>query len=159
MTTAIALNYGISPPHTCRVEVQPLEPACAHSRMWQSGGGEFTAANGVHYVMNGMTVLRYNEGLTLAQSRGYLFPQYFNTGCSTLYCKDGTMCPNSTPVKSNPTTTSMLDYLFENHSDFTGNSAPPGDCSKGTSYSSTRGWELQGNRLKWQLDNDNNNNM
>ena len=142
MATAISLNYGISDPKTCRVEITPSScPLGLNSSI--KGSQTYTTPTGVVYRNFGMTVQDYNRGLRLPQQRTFVGPEYFNSGCTSLYCKDAQMCPSSVEAQSCERTTDMLDYLFERQSDFTGNNAPPpcfgGKC---VDYGSTLGWQL-----------------
>jgi len=117
------------------------------------GNQSYTTPGGVTFRTNGMTVTDFNQGLRLPQMRTFLGPEYWNAGCTSLYCKDSTMCPGGTNATTCAPTGDMFNYLFESHSDFTGNDAPPacfgGLCS---GYSSVLGWETSntGMGTKWQ---------
>lgn len=153
MTTAISLNYGISNPETCRVEVVPS--SCMTSLNSSIKGSQnYTTTGGIALHQYGMTVQNYNEGLRQPQMRTFLGPEYFNAGCTSLYCKDSNMCPSSVPARGCARSSDMFNYLFDHQSDFTGNDAPPacfgGKCS---GYDSTIGWQLsstQPSTVQWQ---------
>jgi hypothetical protein len=151
MTTAISLDYQMSPPATCRVEIQP--PSCQlNDKAKMKGNQVYTNPQDVTFREYGMTVQNYNSGLQMPQMRTFLGPEYFNGGCTSLYCKDSTMCPTGSTARSCQPSSDMFDYLFTSQSDFTGNSAPPqiagGKC---VSYDSVLGWELGANgEPKWK---------
>jgi hypothetical protein len=156
MTTAISLNYGISAPSTCRVEVLPGTTAVGYNTVMK-GGQQYTTPFGVTYRMNGMTITHQDRGLHMPQMRSFLAPEYYNAGCTSLYCKDAQMCPGSTIARPGKEQQDMYDYLFEPQSDVTGNDAPPA-CFVGgdkyCSYNSVLGWQQTpgSTTLKWQTD-------
>jgi hypothetical protein len=150
---AIGLNFGMSPPETCRVEVQPSKCSTGVNSSIK-GSQNYTTPQGVTYHQYGMTVSDYNQGLRVPQMRTFLGPEFFNGGCTSLYCKDSTMCPNSVKAQTCAQTQDMFKYLFDSERSFVGNTAPPacfgGKCS---GYSSVPGWETSASnptQLKWQ---------
>src|SRR5579872_1435104 len=150
--SGISLDYGLSPPETCRVELNP--GVCNTSPFSQMVGNQtFTNDNGVTFRQYGMTRQNYNVGLRMPQMRTFLGPDYFNSGCTSLYCKDGAMCPQSVVAKECQLSSDMFDYLFTHQGHHTGNGAPPpcfgGKCS---GYDSTLGWQTDTNAavLNWQ---------
>lgn len=153
MTTAISLNYGISNPETCRVEVTPSTCQIGANAVIK-GSQTYTDPYNVTSHVYGMTVQNYNEGLRQPQMRTFLGPEYFNAGCTSLYCKDSQMCPSSVPAQSCERSNDMFAYLFEQQSNFTGSNPPPacfgGKCS---GYDSTVGWSVSKQnptKLQWQ---------
>lgn len=154
MTTAISLDYGISNPQTCRVEVQPSTVATGFNTVMK-GGQKYTTPSGITYRINGMTITQPDKGLRMPQMRSFLAPEYYNSGCSSLYCKDAQMCPSSVTIQSDHENNDMMNFLFESHSDFTGNDAPP-QCFAGgdkySGYNSVRGWQTSGlsSQMQWQ---------
>lgn len=153
MTTAINLDFGLSPPSTCRTEVQPGTCKLGLNSI-QKGSQRYTTPTGVTFRNNGMTVQDFNAGLRLPQMRTFLGPEYFNSGCTSLYCKDDTMCRGSKTARECQPTSDMMAYNFEAQCDSTGNSSPPWlAVGKGVTYNSTLGWELSDTSpglLKWQ---------
>ena len=153
MASAINLNYGISDPETCRVEVVPT--SCTRgARTTVHGSQVYTNPSGVVYRTGGMIVQDSNRGLRLPQQRSFLSPEYYNSGCTSLYCKDAQMCPGSVSAQTCDRTSDMMSFLFETQSDHTGNNAPPscfggGKCS---GYDSTLGWQLSNKpgALQWE---------
>jgi hypothetical protein len=149
----IGLGCDVADASTCRVEVEPS--SCqVREGLTMKGGGKFTTPQGITYRMNGMTVSDYNRGLCQPQMRTFLGPEYFNSGCSSLYCRDKQTCPNSKMASGCNQTGDMMSYLFESQADFIGNDAPP-PCfggSKCGGYGSVVGWETNPNGpgLKWQ---------
>jgi len=154
MSSAITLNYGISPPKTCRVEVTPSTCQLGLNSAIK-GSQNYTNPGGVTFHTYGMTVQDYNAGLRQPQMRTFLGPEYFNSGCSSLYCKDSALCQQSKMAQGCQRSDDMFTYLFAHQSDFTGNNAPQSVAigSKCSGYNSVKGWELSSTnptQLKWQ---------
>jgi len=151
MATAISLDYQLSPPNTCRVEVQPTTMKVGMSAV-QKGSQNYTNPGGIVYHQYGATMQDYNQGLRMPQMRTFLGPEIFNGGCVDLYCKDSTVCPHQRIATSSVVTNTMFDNVFAPQCDFTGNNAPPpcfaGKCS---GYDSTVGWQIGANgKVQWQ---------
>lgn len=156
MASRIGLGCGIADASTCRMEVEPSSCKMG-TGMTMQGGGKFTTAQDVTYRVNGMTISDYNAGLRQPQMRTFLGPEYFNSGCSSLYCRDKEACGgNMKLAKGCGQTGDMMSFLFESQADFIGNDAPP-PCfggSKCGGYGSVLGWETnpKGPGLKWQAE-------
>lgn len=153
MSTAIALNYGISDASTCLQEVVPN--TCQTGFMTTMKGLQLPTGP-LQERVYGMQIKNWQAGKLPQQWGPSLYPEYFGGQCSSLYCKDAQMCPGNRNAKACSQTQDMLDYLFPRESNEIGNSAPPSvligpKC--GATYDSVAGWEInnQGTGLKWQM--------
>lgn len=140
-----AACVGLSPPETCRVEMPLVVPPST-----------CTLPGGIQYNIQGMTVFPQNQTLRVAQRRPWLEPEFYNSGCAPMYCKDQVQCPLGKIATESPKTRALLDAAFSSNCPFTGNDASPA-CFQGKcgTYNSTSGWEVtQDQKLRWQTRND-----
>lgn len=126
--------------HTCLYENQPRNCQLGSPFKVERVGPEHR---------DGMIVLERDPDLCVAQRGSFLYPKFWNSGCSSLRSTYPT--GSNTPWQSCGNSRQMFDTLFENHVDFTGNSAPP-ECYMGKcGYNSTQGWEYGASgKLNWQ---------
>lgn len=94
------------------------------------------------YYENGLQIYRPGDGLTVAQQRDFLAPEFFDSGCLQEKCASAANCPN--PGKN--TTESLqekrlFNKVFASTDPFTVNGTPA-TCAgvKGASANSYVGW-------------------
>ncbi len=104
--------------------------------------------NGSTFSQNGMYQWKPQNGLRVYQQPQYLSTEYFNSGCSSLYCNNdqdvyptGHGCTGGKPSRGDAETTETLNYYFQSTDPFQGNSVPVNAVGiKGTTQNSTAGW-------------------
>ena len=122
------------------------------------GSSKTITPYGVTYYRPGVTIREFNHGeLRLPQKREFLGPEFYNSGCATLYGNSRfNKGPNSANTDSNATM-AMYDYVFSSSPYFEGNSASCYDAGvKCTGPNSALGWMMDpAGNLLWKSTNEN----
>ena len=130
---------------SCRVD---NPEACEELSLNKWGRGFSSYEHGgAKYYQNGMYQYKPENGLRVSQQRPFLTTEYYNSGCSSLYCTNnepdypsGHSC-NGQISRGDAETNSMLDYYFQSTDPFIGNSIPVNAVGiKSTSVNSSAGW-------------------
>ena len=153
MCSGISGDCRTNAPRISTMDSQGGECIVEQGRIGDLGSKTFTTPYNVVYQRPGVTVREFNHaGLRLPQKREFLGPEFFNSGCATLYGNSRFGGGPSSATESSQTE-AMFDYNFAPHSYFEGNDA---DCSctlaKCNSLPNTaQGWMLNKNGdLLWQ---------
>jgi hypothetical protein len=148
----------------CRVDLPRIstydskgqECAIVPGKIGDLGSKIYTTPYNVVYYRPGVTVREFNHaGLRLPQKREFLGPEFFNTGCATLFGNNRfNVGPNSADTDSIGTQ-AMYDYNFAPQPYFQGNDF---DCYnagvKCVSPNSALGWMLtKDDKLLWKSKN------
>ncbi len=98
------------------------------------GTKRFITPDNVEFVQNGVTVREFNHrALRLPQKRPFLGPEFFNSGCATLY---GTVGYDTNMADVNPAVTAnMFNNVFASQGFFEGNNPAP--CCTGVKAASS----------------------
>lgn len=132
-------------PISCRVD-NPMP--CEEQSLNKWGRGFYSYKhNGAIYQQNGMYEYRDGNGLRVSQRRPFITSEYYDAGCSSLYCDNnkpdypsGHSC-NGQISRGDAETNKMLDNAFRSTDPFQSNSVPVSAVGiKGTSGNSTAGW-------------------
>jgi hypothetical protein len=115
---------------SCRVDLPRIstldtkggECAIEPGKIGDLGSKKFVTPYNVTYYQPGVTIREFNhEGLRLPQKREFLGPEFFNSGCTTLYGNNRfTTGPNTADTDSKDTM-AMFDYTFATRPYFEGN--------------------------------------
>lgn len=143
-----SLTVGQSPKGhlmSCRVN----NPApCEEQSLNKFGRGFYSYQhNGAVYQQNGMYAYQPDNGLRVYQRRPFITSEYYNSGCSSIYCDNnqptypsGHSC-NGPLSHGDAQTNQMLDVYFASEDPFQSNSVPVSAVGvKGTSANSSAGW-------------------
>jgi len=153
----------------CRVDLPRIstmnskgdECAIVPGKVGDLGSKVFTTPYNVVYQRPGVTIREFNhEGLRLPQKRSFLGPEFFNSGCATLY---GNSRFNQGPNSANESTdtSAMFDYAFATRPYFESSAGGAGPCyCAGAKCSdpvnSFIGWNLdKDGQLGWKSKNQN----
>ena len=148
----------------CRVDLKRIstldskggECAIEPGKIGDLGSSKLTTPYGVTYYRPGVTVREFNHAeLRLPQKREFLGPEFFNTGCATLYGNSRfNQGPNSATTDS-AASLAMYDYVFSPRPYFEGNNASCYNAGvKCMSPNSALGWMQDKNgNLLWQTTN------
>lgn len=125
------LNATVPEPQSCRTDFVP-SVTVVNPLVRQLGN---QAYGPWHY--NGMTEVSENWALPTPQHRSFLFPQYFSSGCVSLYCNSQSQCPGSKPAQV--MLGSPMNQMFQPNPVFA--DQLPGSCFQGKSLQNTSlGW-------------------
>jgi hypothetical protein len=120
------------------------------------GSSKIITPYGVTYYRPGISIREFNHGdLRLPQKREFLGPEFFNSGCATLYGNSRfNQGPNSATTDSK-STTAMYDFVFSSSPYFEGNHASCYDAGvKCAGPNSALGWMMDpAGTLLWQSAN------
>lgn len=116
----------------CRVDLPRIstmdtkggECAIVPGKIGDLGSSKIVTPYGVTYYRPGVTTREFNgPDLRLPQKRDFLGPEFYNSGCATLYGNTRfTQGPNSA-VTDSAATMAMFDYTFAPRPYFEGNAA------------------------------------
>lgn len=147
------MNCRVNNPATCK-------PVSLNK--WEVGGSQITE-NGVTMYNHGMIISKPGDGLTVYQRRSFIEPEYYNSGCSSLYCQDRLSCPEgklSMPTKQE---NEMFDYFFASTDPFITNNEMPRSCAgiNEGNINSYSGWMVPPNQTTpvWMLNAQKNGNV
>ena len=148
----------------CRVDLPRIstygskgqECSIVPGKIGDLGSKMYTTPYNVVYYRPGVTVREFNHaGLRLPQKREFLGPEFFNSGCATLYGNNRFNQGPNTATSDSMGTQAMFDYNFATQPYYQGNNF---DCynagAKCVSPNSALGWMLgKDNQLLWKSQN------
>lgn len=130
---------------SCRVD----NPAPCEELSLNKWGRDFYSYkhNGAIYQQNGMYQVSPGNGLRVYQQRPFITSEFYNSGCSSLYCDNNDpeypskkSC-NGPLAQGDAETNKMLDNAFQSTDPFQGNAIPVSACGvKSTSMNASCGW-------------------
>ena len=111
------------------------------------GSKKFVTPENVTYYQPGVTIQEFNhQELRLPQKRSFLGPEFFNSGCATLYGDSRFDNGPNSALSDNQSTTAMFDYNFAPQAYYDTNNI---NCStagvKCAGPNSALGWTLDAN--------------
>lgn len=145
----------------CRVDMGRIgtmgskgnECALDAGKIGDLGSSKTITPYGVTYYRPGVVVREFNHNdLRLPQKREFLGPEFYNSGCGTLYGNSRfNQGPNSATTETSATM-SMYNYMFGSEPYFQGNSANCYDAGvKCSGPNSALGWMTdKTGKLLWQ---------
>lgn len=150
----VARDCRVDLPRISTMGTQGGECAIVPGKVGDLGSKVFVTPYNVIYQRPGVTVREFNhEGLRLPQKREFLGPEFFNSGCATLYGNSRfNQGPNS--AQESQETENMFNYAFATQPYFQGNdfdcACVLGKCA-GDLSNSAMGYMLDDNsQLLWK---------
>ena len=145
----------------CRVDLKRIstldtpggECAVVPGKIGDLGSSKIVTPYGVTYYRPGVTVREFNHAeLRLPQKRAFLGPEFFNSGCATLYGNSRFQQGPNSAVTDSLATQAMFDYNFGSQPFSQGNAVACYNAGmKGPSPNSALGWMTdQSGNLLWQ---------
>lgn len=157
------MSKNITYQPACRVQLPVIstwerpgdETVIEHGKIGDLGSKTYISPNNVIYQQPGVTIREFNHrGLNWHQKKEHLGPEFFNTGCATLYGNSlHDHGPNTTV--DDKKTQDMFNYYFSSVEAFRGNNPWIGNAGvKHSTMNSANGWHVEKNgELIWEKEN------
>jgi hypothetical protein len=143
-------------PRISTLDQQGGECAIVPGKIGELGSQKMVTPYGVTYYRPGVTVREFNgPELRLPQKRAFLGPEFFNSGCATLYGNSRFNSGPNSALTDQAATQSMFNYTFSPRPYFEGNNASCYNAGvKCVGPNGALGWMMnkEGNLL-WQATN------
>ena len=145
----------------CRVDMKRIstldskggECAIVPGRIGDLGSSKVVTPYGVTYYRPGVAVREFNgPELRLPQKREFLGPEFFNSGCATMYGNNRFQSGPNSAATDSAATQAMFNYSFAPRPYFEGNAASCYDAgAKCMGPNSALGWMMdKSGKLLWQ---------
>lgn len=146
----------VDAPRISTLESRGGECATDQGVIGDLGSSKTVTSYGVTYYHPGVVVREFNHPpLRLPQKREFLGPEFFNSGCATLYGNTRFDSGPNSALTDAAATRAMFDYNFASRPYFEGNNASCYNAGvKCTSPNSALGWMMDpSGKLLWQSTN------
>lgn len=143
-------------PRISTLDQQGGECAVVPGKIGDLGSQKMVTPYGVTYYRPGVTVREFNgPELRLPQKRAFLGPEFYNSGCATLYGNSRFNSGPNSAVTDQVATQAMFNYSFSPRPYFEGNNASCYNAGvKCTSPNGALGWMMdKEGKLLWQSTN------
>jgi len=146
----------------CRVDLPRIstpghpggECALVPGKIGDIGSKKYVTPYNVIYHEPGTIIRNWNHrGLRLPQKQAYLAPEFYNSGCSTLYGSSKFDNGPNSATSNSASTNAMYDTMFSSMPYNEGNnvSCACGSCGTCKGYNSSAGWMVEKNgKLAWE---------
>lgn len=153
----VTKDCRVNLPRISTLDTPGGECAVVPGKIGDLGSSKIVTPYGVTYYRPGVTVREFNHpSLRLPQKREFLGPEFYNSGCATLYGNSRFQQGPNSALSDADATQAMFNYNFRAQPFFQGNTASCYNAgAKGPSPNSALGWMTDRNgALLWQANNN-----